>query len=201
MIPGDEPALPEWTVLILEDGRVLRTLHANQPHTNPRTSVPTHLFWMLARDAVATPPAGIVYTPDGAHDLTELFARIWETPEAVALLALDAGARYRSPGRDVAGRANTLVQQMWDDFLTGIHQPATATPRDERAVQATTHPNPGGARPVERIDALLSELRRHWLAHPDLRLAQIVSNLTPAGVDLYQVEDDYLLDALRSDRP
>lgn len=49
-------------------------------------------------------------------------------------------------------------------------------------------------RPSERIDVLLAALRTYWLRNPDLRLGQIVGNLSPG--DPYYVEDDELLDAL-----
>lgn len=42
-------------------------------------------------------------------------------------------------------------------------------------------------RDPNRIDKIIGLLRKYWWAHPDLRLGQLVSNLTPAR---YQRESD-----------
>lgn len=56
----------------------------------------------------------------------------------------------------------------------------------------------------DRIPRLLSLLSRYWQAHPDLRLGQIVGNLTPRRHDgdpgwTYYVEDDVLEAALAAE--
>jgi uncharacterized protein YihD (DUF1040 family) len=44
----------------------------------------------------------------------------------------------------------------------------------------------------KRIERVLALLGQYWRRYPDLRLGQIVSNLTPDnfGQDPYHVEDD-----------
>lgn len=67
------------------------------------------------------------------------------------------------------------------------------------------HPNPGGARPVDRIDEALAALGDYWRANPDQRLTQVVLNaVSVLGVDkanAYNVEDAALTAALRSRAP
>lgn len=67
------------------------------------------------------------------------------------------------------------------------------------------------ARDPARIDRVLWLLTKYWRAHPDLRLGQIVGNLTPPVLstapatsaivekpgDSYYVEDDVIEAALR----
>jgi uncharacterized protein YihD (DUF1040 family) len=46
-----------------------------------------------------------------------------------------------------------------------------------------------------RIDAILSLIEKYWKANPDLRLCQIISNLsrnTSFSVDRFYMEDDLL---------
>lgn len=53
-----------------------------------------------------------------------------------------------------------------------------------------------------RINRILEKLRRYWHSKPDLRLGQIVVNLTPpefvhiGGADPFNVEDDRFEEAL-----
>lgn len=68
--------------------------------------------------------------------------------------------------------------------------------------KAFQHPNPGGARPVDRIDVAMSALRVHWRANPDLRLAQIVLAAT-GSLDVephraHLVEDGPLTEAINA---
>jgi uncharacterized protein YihD (DUF1040 family) len=55
-------------------------------------------------------------------------------------------------------------------------------------------------RDPERIGVVIQELAAYWSQHPDLRLGQLVVNASrTAGVDdAYAVEDDRLLDGLRT---
>lgn len=48
---------------------------------------------------------------------------------------------------------------------------------------------------------MIDKLQRLWHRSPDLRLGQLVCNLTPASVDPYFIEDDKMLDALRHEVP
>ncbi len=54
-------------------------------------------------------------------------------------------------------------------------------------------------RDPNRIDRIIGLLRAYWHQHPDLRLAQIVSNLAPAayGNDIFYFKDDELEEELR----
>jgi len=47
-------------------------------------------------------------------------------------------------------------------------------------------------RDPNRIDEVLGALREYWVAHPDMRLGQILVNLIGAkfAVDIFYVEDD-----------
>ena len=48
-------------------------------------------------------------------------------------------------------------------------------------------------RPEARIDAILARLKEHWSANPDIRLGQLLMNLTSdLDYSLFQVEDDLL---------
>jgi len=51
------------------------------------------------------------------------------------------------------------------------------------------------ARDPARIDVVLAALRVAWLREPDLRLGQLVTNLTPSNQSTFGVEDDRLHDA------
>lgn len=53
-------------------------------------------------------------------------------------------------------------------------------------------------RPVERIDEIIEELRVYWKDNPDLRLAQIISNLAQEKgfEDPFYFEDYDLLNVL-----
>lgn len=51
-----------------------------------------------------------------------------------------------------------------------------------------------------RIDAVLSQVKAYWKAHPDLRLGQIVVNASSNAtgqMDPFNVEDDILVTGLR----
>lgn len=55
-------------------------------------------------------------------------------------------------------------------------------------------------RDPERIDDVLAELEEYWKEHPDLRLAQIIGNISQArghGRDPYHMEDDEVLETLK----
>ena len=51
-------------------------------------------------------------------------------------------------------------------------------------------------RDPERIDELLTLVGEAWKANPDLRLGQLLFALTPAGKDLFFLEDSALKDIL-----
>lgn len=53
-------------------------------------------------------------------------------------------------------------------------------------------------RDPERIDKILGLLRKYWKANPDLRLAQIVGNMSGMQ-DPYNYEDDDLIKALEKE--
>lgn len=48
----------------------------------------------------------------------------------------------------------------------------------------------------ERIDKILQEISRIWHKYPDLRLGQLIGNVLE-GTNLYYVEDDGLVNALK----
>ena len=52
-------------------------------------------------------------------------------------------------------------------------------------------------RDPKRIDRILQEISNIWHANPDLRLGQLIGNVLE-GPSLYYVEDDGLVDALKS---
>lgn len=56
-------------------------------------------------------------------------------------------------------------------------------------------------RDPNRIDEVLGALREYWVAHPDMRLGQILVNLigTKFAVDIFYVEDDVLLERLKEE--
>lgn len=56
-------------------------------------------------------------------------------------------------------------------------------------------------RDPKRIDEVLGALREYWVAHPDMRLGQILVNLigTKFAVDIFYVEDDVLLERLKEE--
>jgi len=51
-------------------------------------------------------------------------------------------------------------------------------------------------RPMGRIDPLIDLLREYWKSHPDLRLGQIVCNLS-GNDDPFYTEDDVILERLK----
>lgn len=54
-------------------------------------------------------------------------------------------------------------------------------------------------RSLERIDTVLEKLKEYWNENPDLRLCQIISNLSyeiSGNNDPFYVEDDLLLKVL-----
>jgi len=59
---------------------------------------------------------------------------------------------------------------------------------------------PTGRDPA-RIDVVLGEVRRAWVAEPDLRLGQLICNaarIYTGEPDPFNIEDDRLVDALRA---
>jgi hypothetical protein len=64
---------------------------------------------------------------------------------------------------------------------------------------AEHHEASAARRNPARIDEVLKVLGEAWRKDPDLRLGQLISNLSDtAGIgDAYQIEDDLLLEALR----
>lgn len=52
-------------------------------------------------------------------------------------------------------------------------------------------------RDLGRISDTLRALERTWRKYPDLRLGQLLLNLTRDGEDLYNIEDEVLLKRLR----
>lgn len=55
------------------------------------------------------------------------------------------------------------------------------------------------ARDPERIETVLEELEDYWSEHPDLRLGQILSNISQEKgyKDAFYIEDDELVEELR----
>lgn len=55
-------------------------------------------------------------------------------------------------------------------------------------------------RDPNRIPKVLEYVQRVWERNPDLRLGQLIVNLmTPRFADIFYVEDDQLLDAIRKE--
>lgn len=54
-------------------------------------------------------------------------------------------------------------------------------------------------RDPKRIDHVLNELEKYWKANPDLRLGQIISNMTTAlgRIDCFHIEDDDMVKAIK----
>lgn len=54
-------------------------------------------------------------------------------------------------------------------------------------------------RDPNRIDEVLEALREYWIAHPEMRLGQILVNLVGAKftADIFYVEDETLLEKLK----
>lgn len=48
-----------------------------------------------------------------------------------------------------------------------------------------------------RIDTVLALIRQAWVQHPDLRLGQLLHNVTSVHDDLFNYEDDRLIDDLK----
>jgi uncharacterized protein YihD (DUF1040 family) len=48
-------------------------------------------------------------------------------------------------------------------------------------------------RDPKRIEKVLNLLRNKWYEYPDLRLGQLMVNLTPEEKDLFYLEDDDLM--------
>ena len=53
-------------------------------------------------------------------------------------------------------------------------------------------------RDPKRIKPLLEQIEKVWLKHPDLRLCQLLSNHFPDCNDLFYIEDDKLMEELKS---
>lgn len=53
-------------------------------------------------------------------------------------------------------------------------------------------------RDPKRIDRMLEILRKYWLANPDLRLGQIVSNMTGSHPSVFYIEDHDMEHAIRN---
>lgn len=51
-------------------------------------------------------------------------------------------------------------------------------------------------RDANRIDKILEEVRGIWKRYPDLRLTQLIMNLSDSPM-LYYIEDNDLIDALK----
>jgi uncharacterized protein YihD (DUF1040 family) len=53
-------------------------------------------------------------------------------------------------------------------------------------------------RDPKRIEKLLQLIRCYWEVYPDLRLGQLIHNMTPMNHidDIYQLEDDVLAEQL-----
>lgn len=49
------------------------------------------------------------------------------------------------------------------------------------------------SRDPKRIEKVIDKIRQFWYMYPDLRLGQILTNVVPRGVDLFYVEEDYLI--------
>jgi uncharacterized protein YihD (DUF1040 family) len=47
-----------------------------------------------------------------------------------------------------------------------------------------------------RIDRTINKLRMLWHTNPDLRLGQLIANLTDEGEDIFHVEDDKIEDRI-----
>ncbi len=61
-------------------------------------------------------------------------------------------------------------------------------------------------RDVNRIDRILNQIKAYWHTYPDMRLAQIISNINskarerqdlPEDLDVFFLEDDQLEQTLR----
>lgn len=52
-------------------------------------------------------------------------------------------------------------------------------------------------RDIKRIDKILLALKKYWIDNPDLRLGQIIVNITQCGHDPFYLEDETLLKHLK----
>lgn len=51
-------------------------------------------------------------------------------------------------------------------------------------------------RDPKRINKCLRKIKEIWSKHPDLRLGQLLINITSDAKSLYFIEDEYLVDLL-----
>jgi len=51
-------------------------------------------------------------------------------------------------------------------------------------------------RPTERIPSLLARLEKVWVAYPDLRLGQLISNTAKDEFTLFYIEDEELIEKM-----
>jgi hypothetical protein len=52
-------------------------------------------------------------------------------------------------------------------------------------------------RDESRIDLMLEELRTLWKMYPDMRLGQLIYVLVPHNMDIFNFEDDRMLEEIR----
>lgn len=50
-----------------------------------------------------------------------------------------------------------------------------------------------------KIDKMINIIRAVWKESPDLRLGQLIMNISPGGQDIFYLEDDRLLDAMKDE--
>lgn len=49
----------------------------------------------------------------------------------------------------------------------------------------------------DRIPKVIGALRQAWFQYPDLRLGQLLMNVTPNGKDLFYLEDEEIVELLK----
>jgi hypothetical protein len=57
-------------------------------------------------------------------------------------------------------------------------------------------------RDPSRIEVLLELLRQYWKQNPDLRIGQIITNLSSSkrmSIDPYYIEDDMIINSLKEE--
>ena len=75
------------------------------------------LFHAMREGRFLVAPRGVLYLDQGAYDLTDVFSRMWDAPESVALREMAREERYAEPGRKRQKDADAFLHRTWAAFL------------------------------------------------------------------------------------
>lgn len=75
------------------------------------------IFFAIREESMERPPTGTLYMEQGAYDLTDVYASMWNADTAAELRQVVRGIESDTPAKVIEKAARAAITKTWNDFL------------------------------------------------------------------------------------